>query len=402
MKDNGVVCMLPWVHTTVSMKNTLRPCCRFKVGREDEVKSEDQIEDIKDKFRWLRKEMLAGNEVEQCSLCYQQGDKSMKWQANQDFDLKNAELTEDFNELRSVELSLDNLCNLQCKMCDSLFSSKLYDRDKYLIEVHNLKGRNPTKIPKQRIEFLKALDIDWHALEHIKILGGEPFFSPNFTKLIDFLLEHTEVKNVELEIVTNATKRLPQEMIDKLNMFGTIMLTCSLDGCNEFNTYQRWGTPGWVETLDTYKWYHSVLNNMKKYHIHSTYTILNLSGLADDMKYWEENHYLWSVSFNFVNSGEYSPYVVPTWYTDWILEQWGDKSNDRIELARQMFKDNQFTNKPWKTWGLAMLKLHAIDDYYDSKLGDYCPKLETLLLEHDKTYQHNQYYETLEDFNYEM
>ena len=91
-----------------------------------------------------------------------------------------------------------------------------------------------------------------------------------------------------------------------------------------------------------------------------------------------------------------------TWYTDWILEQWGDKSNDRIELARQMFKDNQFTNKPWKTWGLAMLKLHAIDDYYDSKLGDYCPELETLLLEHDKTYQHNQYYETLEDFNYEM
>jgi len=25
-----------------------------------------------------------------------------------------------------------------------------------------------------------------------------------------------------------------------------------------------------------------------------------------------------------------------------------------------------------------------------------------LLLKHDKTYQHNQYYETLEDFNYGM
>ena len=46
-----------------------------------------------------------------------------------------------------------------------------------------------------------------------------------------------------------------------------------------------------------------------------------------------------------------------------------------------------------------MLKLHAIDDYYDSELGDYCPELETLLLEHDKTYQHNQYYETIEDFD---
>jgi len=402
VKDNGVVCMLPWVHTTVSMKNTLRPCCRFKVGKEDEVKSEDDIEDIKDKFRWLRKEMLAGNEVDQCSLCYQQGDKSMKWTANKEFDLENAELTEDFDVLRSVELSLDNLCNLQCKMCDSLFSSKLYDRDKYLIEVHNLRGRNPQKIPKQRIEFLKGLDIDWHGLEHIKILGGEPFFSPNFPKLIDFLLEHSEVKNVTLEIVTNSTKRLDQDMIDKLNQFGWIILTCSLDGCNEFNTYQRWGSPGWQETLDTYLWYHSVLNNMVKKHIHSTYTILNLSGLADDMKYWENNYPEWSVSFNFVNMGEYSPYNAPTWYTNWILEQWGDKHNERISLARKMFSENQVEYKPWKTWGLAMLKLHAIDGYYDSELGDYCPELETLLLKHDKTYQHNQYYETLEDFNYEM
>ncbi len=402
MKDNNVICMLPWVHTTVSMKNTLRPCCRFRVGREDEGITADSEKDITNKFKWLRQNMLAGVETEQCSLCYQQGDKSMKWQANKDFDLENAELTEEFDKLRSVELSLDNLCNLQCKMCDSLFSSKLYDRDKMLIEVHNLKGRAPTKIPKQRIEYIKGLDIDWHALEHIKILGGEPTFSPNFPKLIDFLLEHSEVENVELEIVSNCTNKLSQDMINKLNMFSSIMLTCSLDGCNDFNTYQRWGSPGWKETLDIYLWYHSVLNNMKKYHIHSTYTILNLSGLADDMDYWEKNYYDWSVSFNFVTTGEYSPYIVPTWYTKWILEQWKDRNSYRIDLARKMFKENQVKYKPWKTWGLAMLKLQAIDDYYDSSLGDYCPDLEMLLLKYDKTYQHNQYYETLEDFNYEM
>ena len=287
-------------------------------------------------------------------------------------------------------------------MCDSLFSSKLYDRDKMLIEVHNLKGRTPTKIPKQRIEFIKGLDIDWHALEHIKILGGEPFFSPNFPKLIDFLLEHSTVNNVTLEIVSNCTKRLDQDLIDKLNQFKWIILTCSLDGCNDINSYQRWGSPGWKETLDNYLWYHSMFNNMMKFHVHSTYTILNLSGLADDMKYWEDNHPEWSVSFNFVTTGEYSPYFVPTWYRDWILEQWKGKDNERITLARKMFKENQSKYKPWKTWGLAMLKLQAIDDYYDSELGDYCPELETLLLKHDKTYQHNQYYETLEDFNYGM
>ena len=54
MKDNGVICMLPWVHTTVSMKNTLRPCCRFRVGREDEGITADSESDLKDKFRWCR------------------------------------------------------------------------------------------------------------------------------------------------------------------------------------------------------------------------------------------------------------------------------------------------------------------------------------------------------------
>ena len=38
MKDNGVICMLPWVHTTVSMKNTnISPVLWFK-NRENATK----------------------------------------------------------------------------------------------------------------------------------------------------------------------------------------------------------------------------------------------------------------------------------------------------------------------------------------------------------------------------
>ena len=74
------------------------------------------------------------------------------------------------------------------------------------------------------------------------------------------------------------------------------------------------------------------------------------------MKYWENNYPEWSVSFNFVTTGEYSPYVVPNWYKDWILEQWGTQNNHRIDLARKMFAENQIKYKPWKTWGVSYVK----------------------------------------------
>ena len=40
--------------------------------------------------------------------------------------------TNKFDKVRYIEMSVDNVCNLECKMCDSKFSSKLQLRDKYL------------------------------------------------------------------------------------------------------------------------------------------------------------------------------------------------------------------------------------------------------------------------------
>ena len=415
MKDNGVVGMLPWVHTTVSMKNILRPCCRFSLGKDNEEIKPDSEEDIKDKFKWLRKEMLAGNKVEQCNLCYQQeiytpkGDrypKSMRGESNHIWNLEVQNLTEDFDVLKSIELSLDNLCNLQCKMCDSLFSSKLYNRDAYLIEEFNKlnivnKGRKPTKIPKQRIEFIKGLDIDWHALEQIKILGGEPTFSPNFPKLINFLLEHSEVENITIEIVSNCTNRLSQDMIDKLNRFKKIMFTCSLDGCNEYNSYQRWGTCGWKETIINYKWYYANFKNMERHHIHSTYTNLNINGLAADFKYWKTFYPDWKISFNFVTDGEYSPYIVPDPYLVWLEEQWDEAycsedwpaaADGMFGLAKEMLYKNHITpigyDKYYSqySWDKLMIKIKALDKYYNSKLVDYNPALHEFLINYDEHY----------------
>ena len=394
MKDNGVICIYAWNHMAVSMKNTTRPCCRFKVGNDDVDIEEDAMKPFDDKYRWLRKNMLAGIETEECSLCYAEGNESMRFAANNvHFKLEEVELTEDFDKLRSIELSLDNLCNLQCKMCDSLFSSKLYYRDDFLLNEKGMRGRKPTKIPKQRIEYLKSLNVDWQHLQKIKILGGEPFFSPNFPKLIDWLIEKCKVEDVLLEIVTNTTQKLDDVMIEKLNRFRKIILTGSVDGCNDYNAYQRWGSPGWKESLDLYEEYMSQLKNVEFGHIHSTYSTLNLNGFADDMDYFAKNHPTWTVSFKMVEDGEYCPHNGPDWYEQWLLDKWNSKEHlpavqVKIDRAIGILKRNRKPQEEKEyAWYLFLRKTHVLDtEYYDSNIEDYNPELVKALRENDTLY----------------
>jgi len=395
MKDNGVVCMLAWNHMAVSMKNQARPCCRFQIGP-DEGRDEEIVEDANqpfdDKYRWLRKNMLEGKKSKECSLCYAEGNESMRWAANNvHFNLEQAELTEDFDKLRSIELSLDNLCNLQCKMCDSLFSSQLYYRDDHLRK-KKMGGRLPTKIPKKRIEYLKELNVDWQHLTKIKVLGGEPFFSPNFPKLIDWLIEKCKVEDVLLEIITNSTNRLDNVMVEKLNRFRKIILTGSIDGTKDYNNYQRWGSPGWKESLDIYEEYLSQLKNIEKGHIHCTYSILTLNGFADDMDYYAKNHPTWSNSFKFVDSGEYSPHYGPDWYYEWILDKWDSNEHlpdaqVRIDRAKGILKRNRGTQDEIEYyWYLFLKKTNELDKYYNSNIEDYNPELVEALRDKDIVY----------------
>mgnify|MGYP005989158591 CR=1 FL=1 len=400
-KDNGVVCMYPWVHTTVTMENSLRPCCGISLRGRGTVKLGENTNDtLEDAFKWMRVKMLAGEKIEECNECYlneaaypdKMQPMSMRGQANTDYRLDLQNLDENFIGLKGMEISLDNICNLQCKMCDSMFSSNLYRRDEHLINVEfvyndkvtNLGSRKPTKIPKQRIEFIKSLGVDWSELQHLKILGGEPFYSPNFEKLLDHLIEEAKPENLRLEIVSNCTNKVSQRIIDKLNLFKEIILTCSLDGCNDYNSYQRWGSPGWKETLEIYKWYHLKIHKMVKHHVHSTYSLLNLNGLAGDILWFAENYPECSVSRLIVKDGDYCPHYAPAEYLDWLEEKWSkvEMSDDamlKLDSQRhKLFKKEEYNHKRWARF---KEKIVALDKYYDSKLEDYNPELAEFIEE---------------------
>ena len=143
MKDTW--CVLPWIHLCVRTDNVLKPCCRFISSSEIEGINLDDIDKQglgamqAEPFVNLRNRMLQGKRSQGCQKCYSQESKnsgvvkSMRQQHNSQWeDITRENCTEHFTEVRYIEMAVDNICNLQCKMCDSRDSSKLINRDIYL------------------------------------------------------------------------------------------------------------------------------------------------------------------------------------------------------------------------------------------------------------------------------
>ena len=385
MEDNGVVCMYPWVHFAYTMQGKLRPCCRFSTT--DEHLHNTSIDDYENAFGWLRKRMLYGVETEACKTCYTQGNNSMRADANIRFDLAGRDLNDDFIQLETIEISLDNLCNLECKMCNSQFSSKLYKRDELLNTIDVRLNGKPKKVPKNRIDEILALSIDWSKLRWIKILGGEPFMSPHFNKLLQKIVDNGRPMNTTLEIITNATHKLTDPTIELLLKFKELKVTASIDGAGKHNDYQRVGS-NVKETIKQYAEYLDILPNIRLPHIHSTYTVLNLNYLVSDMHYWKQNHPGWGVSIALVNTevaSNLSPYHCPDYYYKWLNDQL--KTDRRFALIKA---EEALDLIAWKgigyneeRWNGMLTEIKVLDDFYNIKLEDHNKPFYDLLKKHN-------------------
>lgn len=387
MKDNGVICMLPWLHFTVTMTDSIRPCCRFS------QKSNVTIDNYYNEYEWLRKNMLDGVKTKECTRCYieDQNSNSMRATANRNFNLKDVNnLTIEPLPLKFIEISLDNICNLECKMCNSLYSSKLLKRDIMLHDSNpnmfgnELQFMKPAKINnKTRFEKLKALDISWEHLTEIKLLGGEPFLSPQFKEFLIFFTSNVNPNNITLEIVTNCTKILQDDVILLLNKFKKIRLTGSIDGVYKYNDYQRVHS-NFEDSVKNYKLYLKQLNNIYKPHIHITWSILNINCINKTVDFWEnEKKNIPGLTISStVAHGPTSPTHAPPWYHVWLdsIVNW---NQDRMtKVTKQVINEtSKFNNKNWK---LIQKQIKLTDEFYKMFLKDYNPELHNFFKKYEK------------------
>lgn len=364
---NNTFCVLPWTHLCVRPDNVLKPCCRFLSDNpSNEFKTTlDDIYNLAeeamntDYFNSIRKNMLEGKKIAGCQKCYTQEENknkpSMRQIYNNFINIDSATLSNNFYAVRYIEMSIDNICNLQCRMCDSKFSSKLQKRDKFL-------GNNVFK--KLEPNFSKLTNLNLKELNRVKILGGEPFITPNFEKFIDFLTENSEPANITLDIATNGTTIPSKHIVKKLNQFKQIAINVSLDAYDKINDYQRYGS-SYVKTINNSKTYSNILtNSILSYHV--TVSTLNANVLGKTIEFFEREKVLYSLDF--VRDPEYHSLL----YTPKIFKEWILSENSANPLAYDLLKSFIFQkDHNLNTWEKFLDNTKKLDKYYNIKLQDY-------------------------------
>jgi organic radical activating enzyme len=152
-----------------------------------------------------------------------------------------------------LEVFLNNTCNLACLYCSSFLSSKIAEEDRkhgpvksgdrYLIKPVQDKHYE-TLLP----HFWKWFDENFHKLKRFHILGGEPFYQQETSKLLESI-ERNPNPDCELNIISNLMIAQPrlQSYIEKIKQLVAerkikrFDLTASIDCWGAPQEYVRYG-----------------------------------------------------------------------------------------------------------------------------------------------------------------
>jgi organic radical activating enzyme len=213
---------------TLYNDNAIRPCC---VWRGAGGYSNDINSSLKEFTNYT------DEQVEQfCAKCIFQENANYESQRNCiDNDLKDA--------LYHYDLSFSNLCNLTCRMCSSINSSKWVPLEAYLKEKTGVDWGEERDYAERNklVKFSQSRlnDIIDHINKNsktntvsIEIKGGEPLIQDELKIFFDNL---KYLENIKIRCFSNLTK-LPDWFLEKADTVKHFNLRVSIEGVN--NTYE--------------------------------------------------------------------------------------------------------------------------------------------------------------------
>lgn len=264
-------CILPWMHIFADTRGVMYPCCRgpnvatpnvdtagkpyrlYEIDILDEAWNSDFMKDIRTK-------MLAGQRPEACMTCYAYEDwgipsPRLMWNRlyQHHVDVAVANTDDDGSAemiIRSWDIHMGNVCNLRCRMCGPHASKGLI---KEWVELYSVPEDDPELLELRQLNWFDSDDF-WQSFERfspyidrLHFAGGEPLMNSKMFDFLERLVTMGQAADITLSYNTNLSI-LPDRIFDLWPEFKRVIVTVSVDGYNEINSFIR--SPSDWQTLD--------------------------------------------------------------------------------------------------------------------------------------------------------
>jgi len=278
--DSKTFCMHPFTGLATREDGAIKVCCRSHPIGNVQTQTLEEIWNNKTMIR-IRKQVLNNERPPECAPCFNledQGVESLR-QRHINGVIPEARinlypealdsLSDDYTmpfEIPTMELKLNNLCNLKCRMCNPTDSTNWNDWKE--VEEFYVKENNYLVKSIQELKLIESPYLDkftdnpewWACLEkllpyfrRVEFAGGEPLMDPTHYKILDMLKPYGH--QIEVKYATNGTTlgiSKGRTIHEYWPHFKSIAVNVSIDGIGDVYDYIR-GNSDWNQVVSNIK-----------------------------------------------------------------------------------------------------------------------------------------------------
>jgi len=286
-KTSKTFCLHPFTGLATREDGSVKACCRSHPVGNIQCQSLEEIWN-NNTMRRIRQQVLNDERPKECEPCFSledQGVESLRQRHingiipearinlyPKALDNLQVDYTMPF-EFPTMEIKLNNLCNLKCRMCNPTDSTswndwsqveEFYDKEKNFIS-DNVRKLNLIKKP-----YLDKFEDNpnwWASFEkllpyfrRVEFAGGEPLMDPQHYRILDMLKPYGH--QIEIKYATNGTTlgiSKGRTVHDYWPHFKSVAVNVSIDGIGDSYSYVR-GNGSWIEVVNNIKEIQTITN----------------------------------------------------------------------------------------------------------------------------------------------
>lgn len=305
----GSLCLLPWTNLSVDVDGTARPCCKFAHVDEVGGRPLHGLADTGLEGTWnspgmqeLRRRFLAGERPEACASCWAEeaaGVPSFRQVFLRDrgmsADVDVTDLTPP--QPHGLDLKLSNTCNLACRICGPVASSRWLTEELAAAPPPRRPGSFVARLADDR-RYLAAnkltddpaararLEAWAPEVEHLELTGGEPMLSKESGDVLEILALHGRPERTTLQITTNATT-IDERITRHLGAFRRVTISLSVDDMGARLEYQR-HPARWEEVEANIRRYGDLVGRSCHVYLNATVSLFSAWHLPDYLAWWAD------------------------------------------------------------------------------------------------------------------